>query len=76
MKNCIVQKKLSILVSKEGECMDKAKKRIRTCMVCVVLTAVVVGILYYYHETQDKSMSGEGTLIAATNVDRYSIWQK
>lgn len=55
---------------KEGDCM------VRTIMICVVLTAVVMGIVYYYHETQDESMSKQGTLIVSRDMRIGELWQQ
>ncbi len=44
--------------------MEKARKRIKFCMVFVVLTAVVIGIFYYYGQMLDKPSNNEGTLIS------------
>ncbi len=46
--------------------MEKAKKRVRICLVCVVIIAVVMGILYYYHGLNDSGIQAEGTLVSAT----------
>ena len=54
--------------------MEGSKKVIRTIMICVVLTAVVMGIVYYYHETQDESMSKQGTLITSANMGCCELW--
>ncbi|MBQ8802504.1 MAG: hypothetical protein IJZ53_02565 [Tyzzerella sp.] len=48
--------------------MEKARKRVRICLLCVVLTAIIVGILYYYNELQDESIKGEGTLITVIDT--------
>lgn len=44
--------------------MDKMRKRIRICLLCVVMTAVVVGLLYYYSEMQGEGAMNRGTLIS------------
>ncbi len=44
--------------------MEKARKRVRFCLVFVVLAAVVVGILYYYGQMIEDSTGNEGTLIS------------
>ena len=43
--------------------MEKAKRRVRICLLCVVLTAGIMGILYYYNEIKQESLNGEGTLV-------------
>ncbi len=51
--------------------MGKAKKRVGICMICVVMVAIVVGILYYYNELGDEAVKSEGTLITAD----YQVWE-
>ena len=45
------------------EFMEKAKKRVRVCLLCVVIIAVVMGILYYYHGMNEDGLQAEGTLV-------------
>lgn len=45
--------------------MEKAKRRVRICLLCVVIVAVVMGILYYYHEMNEDGVQAEGTLVTA-----------
>lgn len=55
--------------------MDKSRKRIRVCLICVVLTAVVIGLFYYYYEMQGNQTMDEGTLIANAKSGLRSLWQ-
>jgi hypothetical protein len=48
--------------------MEKAKRRVRICLLCVVMLAVIVGILYYYHDLGESGAKAEGTLV--------TLWQK
>lgn len=51
---------------KEGvKVMEKSKKRIRTCLICVALAAVFIGIIYYYYSVKDTGYVTDGTLIAS-----------
>ncbi len=43
--------------------MEKAKRRVRLCLVCVVMIAVIVGIVYYYNEMGDEASRDSGTLV-------------
>lgn len=52
--------------------MEKAKKRVRVCLLCVVMIAVIMGILYYYHELNEEGIQAEGTLVSAS----YKEWKK
>lgn len=45
--------------------MEKAMKRVRICLLVVVMVAVIVGILYYYHDTDKTEIKAEGTLVSA-----------
>lgn len=45
--------------------MEKAKKRVRICLICVVMIAVIMGIFYYYHELGEEGIQAEGTLVSA-----------
>ena len=61
----------------KGRCnfMDKARKRIRVCLVCIVLTAVVIGLFYYYHDLQGSGTVNEGTLISNIEMGWKHLWQ-
>lgn len=53
----------------EVESMEKARKKIRFCLCFVVLTAIVVGILYYYGQMQEQATITEGTLISSLGME-------
>lgn len=55
--------------------MGKAKKRVSICMICVVMVAIVVGILYYYNELGDEAVQSEGTLISLDHKAWDTLWQ-
>ena len=55
--------------------MEKAKRRVRICLLCVVVLAIVMGILYYYHELRNTEIQAEGTLIAVTGNQWSDLWQ-
>ena len=55
--------------------MDKSRKKIRICLVCVVLAAIVIGLFYYYYEMQGSAAINEGTLIANVRTGLESLWQ-
>lgn len=55
--------------------VEKSRKRIRICLICVVLTAVVIGIFYYYYEMQGNMAINEGTLIANVRTGLERICQ-
>ena len=55
--------------------MEKAKRGVRICLLCVVVLAIVMGILYYYHELRNTEIQAEGTLIAVTGNQWSDLWQ-
>ena len=54
--------------------MEKARKKIRFCLYFVVLTAIVVGILYYYGQLQEQATISEGTLICSLCTELRQLW--
>lgn len=44
--------------------MEKAKRRVRICLLFVVIVAVIMGILYYYHVINEEGVKAEGTLVS------------
>ena len=58
--------------------MEKAKRRIRAVLLAAVLTAVFVGMLYYFYNVRGVADPEKGTLIAGmrnglTKVASYVI---
>lgn len=43
--------------------MEEARRKIRICLISMILTAVVVGIFYYYYNGRTEISGSEGTLI-------------
>lgn len=54
--------------------MEKSRKKLRVCLICVVLLAVVVGMFYYYYETQGQKQANEGTLITKS-ITGMRLWR-
>ena len=48
------------------EKIEKARKRLRICLIAVVLLAVVVGCLYYFGDFGKEQDVTEGTLVRET----------
>ena len=48
--------------------MGQGNKKVWLCLLAVVLTAVVVGAVYYYNSAERKN-SSEGVLIRETEVE-------
>ncbi len=43
--------------------MDKGRRGLRICLLCVVLVAIIVGLVYYYHQMEHSQGISEGTLV-------------
>lgn len=43
--------------------MDNARKKLRVCLICVVMAAVVIGLIYYLNDMRSHSKVNEGTLV-------------
>lgn len=48
--------------------MEDGRKKLRICLTCVVVAAIVIGIFYYYYGTSGSETVSEGALITATKV--------
>lgn len=59
----LLKKNRHTIFGRKVEFMEKAKKRVRVCLLCVVIIAVVMGILYYYHGMNEDGLQAEGTLV-------------
>lgn len=55
--------------------MEKSRKRIHICLLCLMITAVILGILYYYNEVQREEMSDQGILITSVYEGWYVPWK-
>ncbi len=43
--------------------MDNARRKLRVCLICVVMAAVVIGLIYYFNDMRDHGKINEGTLV-------------
>lgn len=43
---------------------------------CMLLILIVVGIVYYYHETQKEPISERGVLIVSEDMGWRRLWQE
>lgn len=43
--------------------MEEGRRKIRLCLMSIVLTAVAIGIFYYYYNGTNTITGSEGTLI-------------
>ena len=66
----LLKKNRHTIFGRKVEFMEKAKTRVRVCLLCVVIIAVVMGILYYYHEMNEDGLQAEGTLVKT----EYGRW--
>ena len=46
--------------------MEEAKKKLRLCLILVVVTAVITGMLYYFGDVKNRGKVSEGTLVKQT----------
>lgn len=56
--------------------MEKAKRRVRICLLCVIVLAIVVGILYFYHDLGEPEIRAEGTLVSGQKTGWKQIWHQ
>lgn len=43
--------------------MEDARRKIRMCLIFVVTLAVIIGLIYYFHDVRGNHGVNEGTLI-------------
>lgn len=48
---------------KGGVGMDEARKKLRVCLICIVVAAVIMGCVYYYKDVRGSAEMMEGTLV-------------
>ena len=51
--------------------MEEGRKKIRLCLLGIVLAALVTGLLYHYFGQNKVSPSNEGTLVKRIEVEYY-----
>lgn len=49
--------------------MECLRRKVRFCLLFVVLTAVVVGTIYYFVDKQEQGEITEGTLISSLAME-------
>lgn len=58
--------------------MDNARKKLRVCLICVVMAAVVIGLIYYFNDMKSRGKINEGTLVENRGSDwhdsDYMTW--
>jgi len=55
--------------------MEKSRKKIRICLFCVVVMAIVIGITYYFYDVRGATQISQGTLIARVGSWAGSLWR-
>ncbi len=43
--------------------MEEARRKLRICLLFVVMAAVIVGCIYYFEELEKQTHISEGTLV-------------
>lgn len=43
--------------------MEEARRKLRVFLICVVMTAVLIGVIYYFTDVYGTSDVSEGTLV-------------
>lgn len=50
---------------KEAAFVEETRRKLRACLIFVVTTAVIIGMVYYFHDVKGGTQVNSGTLIAA-----------
>ncbi len=50
--------------------MDEARRKLRICLFCVVMAAVIIGAIYYINDVSNSSSINEGTLVVSEAESR------
>lgn len=51
--------------------MEEGRRKIRICLMSIVLAAVVIGIFYYYYHDAEAVSNSAGTLIRGPEAESY-----
>lgn len=44
--------------------MEETRRKLRACLIFVVTVAVIIGMVYYFHDVKGGTPVSDGTLIA------------
>ena len=55
--------------------MEKSRRKLRVCLFCIVLTAVAVGLIYYFTGMANTKAIDDGVLITGTGIRWERLWQ-
>ena len=64
-----VKKSLILIANEEVDVMECLRRKVRFCLLFVVLTAVVVGTIYYFMDGQEQGEIMEGNLISSLGME-------
>ena len=53
--------------------MEEARKKLRICLILVVTAAVIIGVIYYFHDVRGKDYATDGTLVQ--RPEACTVWQ-
>lgn len=56
--------------------MNKGKRNIRICLMCMVFLAVAAGVIYYCYTLQKQNSEMQGTLITHVMTGPAALWKK
>lgn len=55
--------------------MENARRKLRVCLICVVMAAVVIGLIYYFNDMRSQGKINEGTLVKNVMHLNEEDWQ-
>ena len=50
--------------------MDEARRKLRIFLICVVMSAVLLGVVYYYTDIHKSTDVSDGTLVELTASEK------
>ncbi len=54
--------------------MERARMKINLCVLAVVFIAIIMGIFYYYGQSEPPETQSEGTLISNAELYSEQLW--
>lgn len=56
--------------------MNEPERKIRTCLFCILIAALVIGVIYFFTEVENAKNIEKGVLITGQGVRIEKIWKK
>lgn len=56
--------------------MNKGKRNIRICLMCMVFLAIAAGLIYYCYTLKKQNSEMQGTLITRVMTGPAALWKK